>query len=221
MSKDVLNENLHTELKDLLKEGPALMTYYRCALLEVETKFKVLNEQFSLLHERNPIESIRTRLKSFSSIQEKMKRKGFPMSLESMETNMNDIAGVRVICGFIDDIYMLADCLVQQDDVRLLEIKDYIKQPKSNGYRSLHLIIAIPIFLSDEKKIIKVEVQLRTIAMESWANLEHRLRYKKNLSDDVLQQTADILNECAKLSNQLDLKMQSVRDIVNNPENSN
>lgn len=205
------------ELEDMFSKTQALMTYYRCAMLEIETKFKVLDLQFSLQHERNPIESIRTRLKSFSSIIEKMARKNIPMTPEAMEKEMHDIAGIRIICGFIDDIYMLADCLVQQDDIRLLEKKDYIMFPKPNGYRSLHLIVEIPIFLSNEKKFIKTEVQLRTIAMESWANLEHRLRYKKNLSEPILQQTTDILNECADLSNQLDRRMQYVRDIVETP----
>ncbi|MGN0335384.1 MAG: GTP pyrophosphokinase family protein [Lachnospiraceae bacterium] len=211
---DLIISSSADEIKEMFENAQALMTYYRCALLEVETKFKVLNEQFSLQHERNPIENIKTRLKSFGSIQEKMFRKNFPLSLESMEENMHDIAGIRVICGFIDDIYMLADCLIQQDDIRLIEIKDYIKNPKPNGYRSLHLIVEIPIFLADEKKFIKVEVQLRTIAMESWANLEHRLRYKKNLPEGILKQTAHILNECADLSNTLDIRMQYVRDIV-------
>ena len=131
------------------------MTYYRCAMYEVETKFKVLNEQLSLLHERNPIESIKTRLKSVNSIKEKLDRKNLPANISSVENNMYDVAGIRVICGFIDDIYMLADCLLKQDDITLIEKKDYIKNPKPNGYRSLHLIVEIPIFLCDDKKYVK------------------------------------------------------------------
>lgn len=191
-----------------------LMACYRCAMMEIETKFNVLNEQFSLSYERNPIESIKTRLKSFPSIREKLMRKGLEMSVEAMEHNLNDVAGVRVICAFIDDIYMLADCLLQQDDITLVEAKDYIKNPKENGYRSLHLIVEIPIFLSDEKKQVRVEVQLRTIAMESWANLEHRLRYKKDVSPDILRLTADELSECASISAELDRRMQSIRSII-------
>ena len=144
------------------------MARYRCAIMEVETKFRILDEQLSLQKERNPIESIKTRLKSPESIRGKLKRRELPLTLDSIENNLNDVAGVRVICSFVDDIYMLADCLIQQDDIELLETKDYIKHPKPNGYRSLHLIIQIPIFLQNEKRLMKVEVQLRTIAMEFW-----------------------------------------------------
>lgn len=191
-----------------------LMTYYRCAIREVETKFRVLDDQLSLQHERNPIESIKSRLKSMQSIQEKLHRLGVPFDCNSIKENLNDVAGIRVICSFIDDVYMLADCLLKQDDITLINKKDYIANPKPNGYRSLHLIVEIPIFLSDEKLPVRVEVQLRTIAMESWANLEHRMRYKKNLSADKLELTADMLNECADISHTLDLKMQDIRDIV-------
>ena len=124
------------------------------------------------------------------------------------------MAGIRVVCSFIDDIYMLADCLTSQDDVTLIETKDYIKNPKPNGYRSLHLIIETPIFLCNEKRVVRAEVQLRTIAMESWAKLEHRLRYKKNLREELLEETHDKLLECAELSGLLDLKMQDIRDII-------
>lgn len=197
-----------------LQTAKELMAQYRCAILEVETKFKVLNEHFSLQHERNPIESIKSRLKSVESIVAKLQRKQLPFSLESVEQNLHDVAGVRVICSFVDDIYMLADCLLQQDDVHLLEKKDYIQNPKSNGYRSLHLIIEVPIFLQEGKKYMKVEVQLRTIAMELWANLEHRLRYKKDVDDRLLEQTAYELLNCAQISAQLDEKMQVVRNII-------
>ncbi len=205
---------------DVSKEGVAklksLMSCYQCALLEVETKFRVLNEQFSLQHERNPIESIKTRIKSAESISEKLVRRGLPMSVESIESQLNDIAGIRVICSFIDDIYMLADCLLNQDDIKLIVKKDYIKNPKENGYRSLHLVVEVPIFLQNEKRFMRVEVQLRTIAMEFWANLEHKLRYKKNLSDEILEMTAKELSSCAQQSAELDLKMQKVRDIIEN-----
>ncbi len=202
------------ELQKIAEDSSRLMTYYRCAMLEIETKFKVLNEQFSLNRERNPIESIKTRLKSPRSIEEKLQRRGLPRTLSSIESGLNDVAGVRVICAFVDDIYLLADCLESQDDVKILKKKDYIKSPKPNGYRSLHLIVEIPIFLCEEKKFIKVEVQLRTIAMESWANLEHRLRYKKNLDDSIHEQTKDALLECANLSSMLDMKMQNIKNII-------
>ncbi len=209
-----INQKSAEEIKEMIDAMRAMMSYYRCAMLEIETKFKVLNEQFSLQHERNPIESIKCREKSIESIQEKLSRKGLPLTMEAIESNLNDVAGVRVICSFVDDIYMLADCLLQQDDVRLIERKDYIKNPKPNGYRSLHLIVEVPVFLQNEKKMVRAEVQLRTIAMELWANLEHRLRYKKELSEDVLKRTALELAECAMITYTLDEKMQRVRDII-------
>ena len=211
-----LLEKTPQEVQENLRNMAVLMTYYRCAVLEIETKFKVLDAQFSLSHERNPIESIVSRIKSPESIREKLERKGLPMTVDAIESHINDIGGVRVICSFLDDIYMLADCLLQQDDVRLLAIKDYIKNPKPNGYRSLHLIVEIPIFLYNEKRMVKVEVQLRTIAMQSWANLEHKLRYKKNLSEDVQSRTTQTLFDCAKMSNELDVKMQEIRRIIEN-----
>jgi len=210
----ILSKDSANELQEAFFRVQKLLACYRCALLEVETKFRVLNEQFSLQHERNPIENIKTRLKSPNSIRDKMVRKNLPFTLSSMEENLNDIAGIRVICSFLEDIYMLANCLIQQDDVLLLDWKDYIKNPKENGYRSLHLIIQIPIFLQDEKKNMKVEVQLRTIAMEFWANLEHRLRYKKNLKEDIVLQTAEELSRCAEISAMLDEKMQNIRNII-------
>ncbi len=212
--KDFVSEKSAEEIEDLAVKIRTLMTYYRCAMYEVETKFKVLNEQLSLLHERNPIESIKTRLKSVNSIKEKLDRKNLPANISSVENNMYDVAGIRVICGFIDDIYMLADCLLKQDDITLIEKKDYIKNPKPNGYRSLHLIVEIPIFLCDDKKYVKVEVQLRTISMETWANLEHRLRYKKNLSPELLEKTQTALLECAESSSMIDEKMQEVRNLI-------
>ncbi|MGI5976558.1 MAG: GTP pyrophosphokinase [Candidatus Limivicinus sp.] len=200
--------NLETDIENAGK----LMSCYRCAILEVETKFKVLNEQFSGAHENNPIENIKSRVKSARSIREKLMRKHLPLTLKSMEDNLYDIAGVRVICSFVDDIYMLANCFANQDDIRVIAIKDYIKKPKENGYRSLHLIVEVPIFLQNEKKLMKVEVQLRTIAMEFWANLEHKLRYKKDLSQDLLDCISSDLYECAELSAVLDSKMQAIRE---------
>lgn len=201
------------------KEMEALMAYYQCAILEMETKFKVLDRQFSLDHERNPIEGIQSRLKSAESIIEKLQRKGLKVSAKEIEQNLYDVAGIRVICSFIDDIYMLKDSLERQDDITILEEKDYIKNPKENGYRSLHLIVEIPIFLLNEKKMMKVEVQLRTIAMEFWANLEHKLRYKKNLDASLLSQVGKDLFTCADISAKLDLKMQNIRDMIESIEN--
>lgn len=186
-----------------------LMSYYRCAIKEVQTKFEVLDEEYSLQNDRNPISGIKSRLKSLPSIFEKMKRKGLPMSVESMETNLNDIAGIRVICSFVKDVYTLADALLNQDDITLIERKDYIANPKENGYRSLHLIVEIPIFLEKEKRLMKVEIQLRTIAMDCWATLEHQLRYKKGVAfSEQMQQ--DLLT-CAQNSMDLDEKMDNLR----------
>lgn len=195
-----------------------LMACYKCAMYEVETKFRVLNENFSVQNERNPIESIKTRLKSPESIAKKLNKMGLNMSPETVERELHDVAGVRVICSFLDDIYMLSECLVNQADVTLIEKKDYIKNPKANGYRSLHLIIEIPIFLHDHTRNMKVEVQLRTITMESWADLEHKLRYKKDLSEEVQTHIGEELAECAALCNTLDKKMQSVKNIVMSSE---
>lgn len=199
------------QFQSVMFKGKILMSRYRCAMMEVETKFKVLNEELSLQSEHNPIESIKTRLKSPESIFGKLKRKNLPLTLEAIEGNLYDIAGVKVICCFIDDIYMLADCLIRQDDVTLIEMKDYIRSPKGNGYRSLHLIISIPIFLQNEKRDMKVEVQLRTIAMEFWANLEHQMRYKKDLSPELLEEISAELGACAEASAELDLRMQEIR----------
>lgn len=187
-----------------------LMAYYTCAMMEVETKLNVLNEEFSLQYDRNPINSIKTRLKSFDSIIEKLQRKELPMDdFDVIEQSLNDIAGVRVICSFPEDVYMLAEALLKQDDIRLLERKDYIASPKANGYRSLHLIVEVPIFLAQEKRLMKVEVQLRTIAMDFWASLEHQLKYKKEL-ENTEELTRELL-ECAEVSAALDAKMEEIR----------
>ena len=179
--------------------------------MEIETKFDVLNSQLSLKYDSNPIESIKTRIKSFESIIGKVERYGLTPSLDAIEENMNDIAGVRVICSFIDDTYTIADSFLNQDDITLIEKKDYIKNPKPSGYRSLHLIVSVPIFFLNEKRNVKVEVQLRTIAMDFWASLEHKLRYKKNIPDDVVKSLSAELIQCAEDSAALDNKMLDIR----------
>ena len=189
-----------------------LMMKYRCALMEVETKLKVLNEEFAMEHNRNPFEAIKSRIKTPGSILEKMRRRGYEISVESIEKNLNDIAGIRVICSFQDDIYAIARMLTQQDDIILIEEKDYIKNPKPNGYRSLHLILDIPIFLAEEKKHMRVEVQFRTIAMDFWASLEHKLKYKKNVDNPIT--IMEELKECADVISETDLRMQDIRDRI-------
>lgn len=208
---DVINKNMQP-----IKE---LMTYYRCAIMEVETKFNVLDEDFSLQYHRNPIESIKTRLKTPESIVKKLNRKGLPFSIEGIQENIKDVAGVRIVCSFPEDIYMLADCLLSQDDVKLIDKKDYIKNPKKTGYRSLHLIIEIPIFLQSGKKAIKVEVQLRTIAMDFWASLEHKLRYKKHIDSQEIERLEKDLIECSEISAALDKRMEEIRNRIESKMN--
>lgn len=186
-----------------------LMSYYRCALMEVETKFNVLNEDMSILFDRNPIESIKCREKSYESMFTKLQKKGLPMTESSIVNNINDIAGIRVICTFQEDVYKLTEALIQQDDVTLIKKKDYISKPKKNGYRSMHLIIEIPIFLAKMKKMMRVEIQLRTIAMDFWASLEHELKYKQEVDDSahVIQE----LKECADIIALVDSRMEKLR----------
>ena len=207
-----------TEFLNMLEENmlplQQFFTYYRCAIMEIETKFRVLNEQFSLNGESNPIEFIQSRIKSYGSISRKIISKNIPRTLEAIENNIHDIAGIRVVCSFIQDIYRLADCFLQQDDITLIKQKDYIRNPKPNGYRSLHLIVAVPIFLENEKRLVKVEVQLRTIAMDFWASLEHKLRYKKNLPHEKLELLTDSLKQCADESALWDERMQDIRNII-------
>ena len=196
-------------LERMIKDMNILMVYYRCAIMEIETKLKVLNEEYSLKHDRNPINSIKSRIKSPYSIQEKLKRNNLPVTIENIEDFLNDIAGVRVICSFSDDVYMIADSLLKQDDITLITKKDYIENPKENGYRSLHLIVEVPIFLAQEKRYMKVEIQLRTIAMDFWASLEHQLKYKKETA--FTEEMAKELKSCAEKSAELDIRMNALR----------
>ena len=201
--------------EQLLKEAKpffTLMMQYKCAIKEVETKLQVLNEEFSLEYQRNPFETIKSRIKSPMSILEKLQRKGLPVSVESIEQNLFDIAGIRVICSFPEDIYSTAKLLINQDDITLVETKDYIANPKDNGYRSLHLILDVPIFLSREKKHMKVEVQFRTIAMDFWASLEHKLKYKKDIENP--GGIVEELKKCADTITEMDYRMQDIRNTI-------
>ena len=218
ISNSFSDEERLSAFKAAIEPTRLLMTYYSCAILEIETKFKVLNRQFSLEQEHNPIETIKTRLKTPESIVNKLKKKNLPLNTESVEKNLRDVAGIRVICPFVQDIYTLANCLLEQDDVFLIEKKDYIKNPKENGYRSLHLIVETPIFLKDEKRMMKVEVQLRTIAMDFWASLEHRMRYKKEMDESLALHLSKELKECAESSAALDRRMEYIKNEI---ENSN
>ena len=204
-------DNNQKDFSELIlnEEFGTLMAYYKCAIMEVETKFNVLNEECSLTQERNPISSIKSRLKSPDSIFNKLKKLNVEPTVENIEKTLNDVAGVRVICNFEDDVYMLAQSLLMQDDISLIIKKDYIDAPKPNGYRSLHLIVSVPIFLQYEKREMKVEIQIRTLAMDCWATIEHQLRYKKNVNftDDMSKE----LLICAKLGEEMDKRMESIR----------
>lgn len=204
-----------TELLAIMKSNflpvREMMTIYTCAMMEIETKLKVLDAEYSLDHNRNPIETIKTRLKSMDGIIEKATKRNIAPNLEAIEDNINDIAGVRVICSYVEDIYQISQWLTGQDDIRVLETKDYIKNPKENGYRSLHLIVEVPVFLHDRKKWTKVEVQLRTIAMDFWASLEHKAHYKKNIPSDIEKEIVDDLKFCAGVSAKLDIKMEQIK----------
>lgn len=212
--RDLMDSELSRKIQQNMYPYQELMSRYKCAIMEIETKFNVLNEQFSIQHNRNPIESIKSRLKSLNSILEKLKRKQLPFSVDAIEENLNDIAGVRVICSFVQDIYVLANSLLQQDDIKLVKVKDYIQHPKSGGYRSLHLIVEVPIFLLNQKRPMKVEIQLRTIAMDFWASLEHTLQYKKNLSQFETDLIAKELKDCADKSAALDIQMENLKNKI-------
>ena len=189
-----------------------LIEYYRCAMTTVETKFNILNEKLSLQSDRGPIEAIKTRLKSPESILKKLDRRGFPISAEGIEKNIMDVAGVRIICSFVSDIYMVADLFTQQEDIFVIQRKDYIQCPKVNGYRSLHLIVETPVILQNEKKNVKVEVQFRTLSMDLWASLEHRIRYKTELPKS--REIDEELLACANLSAELESRMEKLSIIA-------
>ena len=199
-------------VREQYEDFTKLMAYYRCAMMEIETKLNVLNQEFSLRLDRNPISSIKSRLKSPASIREKLTRRGIDVTVENIEACLNDVAGVRVICSFPEDVRTIAKSLLKQDDVELIEKKDYILNPKQNGYRSLHLIVTVPIYLAHEKRKMRVELQLRTMAMDFWASLEHQLRYKKNVT--FTEEMAKELKFCADLSAELDRRMDHLRESV-------
>ena len=210
MSVDEYLSQLHADYDPVY----SLLMNYQCAVMEVETKFNILNNRLSIQGEHNPIESIKSRVKSLDSIIRKLEKLGLPIAVESVEENLFDVAGVRVICSFVDDIYQIEKCFLAQEDITLIKRKDYIQNPKPSGYRSLHLIIKTPIYTENGKKDMFVEVQMRTIAMDFWASLEHKLRYKKNLNPKTAEALAKELEECAEVSAKLDEKMLQIRDRI-------
>lgn len=217
------------QLVDLLRQSPLMNTFYdraktmmwsmvqykelqmlySCALKEIQTKFEILDTEFKLEYNRDPISSISTRLKRTESVMDKLERKGLPFTLASIEENIHDMAGIRVICSYIDDIYLIADALLRQDDITLIARKDYIEHPKDNGYRSLHLIVEVPVFLTNHKRSMKVEVQIRTIAMDFWASLEHQMKYKQEIPDE--EAIMAELRDCAAVIRETDERMLAIR----------
>lgn len=209
--KEITEEDIDRvlELTGQLEDFEILMMYYDCALAQLRTKLEVLNREVAIKKNRNPFESIKSRLKSPVSIYEKLRSRKIPFSVKNIEEHLTDIAGLRVVCSFIDDIYTLRESLALQDDVRIIQEKDYIKNPKPNGYRSLHLILEVPIYLMREKKYVRVELQFRTIAMDFWASVEHTMKYKKEIKNE--EAIVEELRISADLINQLDKRMLQIR----------
>lgn len=189
-----------------------LLLTYNSAIREVTTKLEILNDELSVRNRRNPIQFIKSRVKTPMSIVDKLQKLEKEISVESVMTSLNDVAGIRVIASFVDDVYEIADMLTKQDDVFLIEAKDYIKNPKPNGYRSYHLIVEVPVFFSDKKQFVRVEIQIRTVAMDFWASLEHQLKYKENIKNS--EEIEAELRQCAETIANTDMKMMSIRNKI-------
>lgn len=198
--KNIDISNLDSHIEDFR----SLSLKYRCALREIEAKFATLNDEYKSIHSHNPIEHMKSRLKTPESVLEKLQRKGLEFSIESAET-LTDIAGIRVICSFLSDVYEIAASIKAQNDLTVIKERDYIKSPKANGYRSLHLVVSIPVFFSKKVENVPVEIQFRTVSMDTWASLEHKLRYKYSgeMPDDI----SEMLLNCANITTDLDEKM--------------
>ncbi len=196
------------ELREETKEFFAMQHVYAAAIKEITTKLEILDEEFHIKYDHNPIHHIESRLKSIQSIYAKLKKKNLPLETEAVKENIYDIAGVRVICNYVDDIEKMAELLLKQNDVTLIRIKDYVNNPKENGYRSLHIVVKVPIFLAESVEDTPVEIQIRTIAMDFWASLEHRLKYKSD--EKVSKELAARLKVCAEKINAIDKEMQHI-----------
>ena len=221
MQKEIISDpfssiNMDEEITDTLQEFLTLQQVYDAGIKEVRTKLEILDDEFRVKHDHNPIHHMEYRLKSVKSILGKLEKRGLEVSLESIVINLTDIAGVRVICNYVSDVYKIADLLIKQSDIKLIKKKDYIKHPKENGYRSLHLVVEIPIFLAEKVQPSPVEIQIRTIAMDFWASLEHHLRYKAD--NEVPDGVRDELIDCAKTISHLDYKMQGIHEELNKPK---
>jgi putative GTP pyrophosphokinase len=198
------------EMTQMFKGVLLMQNLYNAAIREMSTKLEVLDEEFQVRYSHNPIHHIESRLKSPGSIMKKLSGKGHVFSIETSMEYITDIAGIRVICHYVDEAYTIADLLSKQNDITIIKKSDYIKTPKPNGYRSLHMVVSVPVSLSEKTEFVPVEIQLRTIAMDFWASLEHQLRYKaaSEVKDDLQTQ----LKECAEEISAVDLKMQGIYD---------
>ena len=197
---------------DQIDQWKSTMFLYSSALKSINTKIEILNNEFIQLYNYNPIEHIKTRIKSAESIVKKLKNDGCEVSIDNMVEHLNDIAGIRIICSFMSDIYPIADMIARQADITVLHVKDYIKYPKTNGYKSYHMVVTIPVYLSEGKRDTKVEIQIRTIAMDFWASLEHKIAYKfEGKAPDYLERE---LKSCADMVDMLDMKMFSLNQAI-------
>lgn len=212
LSQTIASMKIPSEFLTQAKSFRQMMLYYECAVQEITTKIEILDKEMGLLKPRNPISSIKSRIKSPESILKKLIDDEKEVSVDTVRSHLNDVAGVRVICSYIDDIYVLADLISKQDDVRVVNVKDFIKDPKPNGYRSYHMIVEIPVFLSSGKKFVRVEIQIRTIAMDFWASLEHEIRYKQDLEG--IEYISKSLKECAEEIADTDQRMMDIRNRI-------
>ena len=203
---------MEQEFAEGIDSWETMMFLYNSALKEVNTKLEILNDEFVHIHNYNPIEYIKSRIKTPESIVKKLKKGGYESTIENMVTYVKDIAGIRIVCSFTSDIYRLAEMIGRQNDLTVISVKDYMKHPKASGYKSYHMIVSVPIFLSNKVEDTKVEIQIRTIAMDFWASLEHKLRYKKEIPEFEKDSLQKELFECAQMINTLDQRMEAVKN---------
>ena len=201
-----------SRVKDDVDGWETMMFLYRSALKEVSTKLEILNDEFIYVHKYNPIEYIKSRIKTAESIVKKLKRYGFETSMDNMINHINDIAGVRIVCSFTSDIYKIVEMIGKQNDFTVISVKDYIKHPKESGYKSYHMLVTVPIFIGNEIIDTKVEIQIRTIAMDFWASLEHKIYYKfEGKGPDYISKD---LQECSQIVSELDAKMLQLNEAI-------
>ena len=214
----------NSKMSDGVDSWETMMLLYKSALMEVGTKLEILNEEFKHIHQYNPIEHIKQRLKSPESIVKKLKKRGLDSTIENMREFINDIAGIRVICSFTSDIYRIAEMIRNQNDIKVISVKDYIISPKESGYKSFHMIVSVPIYLSDSVVDTKVEIQIRTVAMDFWASLEHKVNYKldQDDSDEEIKNIRRRLYDCAQMVSVLDDEMlalnEKMQDLIEKQE---